>query len=49
MREAVRDVAKHFPTAIVTGRCVEKVTHIPASQQNLIALGIVRQHTCSEV
>ncbi|RLN12131.1 putative trehalose-phosphate phosphatase 8 [Panicum miliaceum] len=25
MREAVRDVAKHFPTAIVTGRCVEKV------------------------
>ncbi|CAL5043726.1 unnamed protein product [Urochloa decumbens] len=25
MRAAVRDVAKHFPTAIVTGRCVEKV------------------------
>ncbi|KAG2605407.1 probable trehalose-phosphate phosphatase 8 [Panicum virgatum] len=25
MREAVRGVAKHFPTAIVTGRCVEKV------------------------
>ena len=38
MREAVRGVAKHFPTAIVTGRCVEKVAHIPASQQNLIAL-----------
>ncbi|RCV20863.1 hypothetical protein SETIT_4G092100v2 [Setaria italica] len=25
MRTSVRDVAKHFPTAIVTGRCVEKV------------------------
>ncbi|KAL6861792.1 hypothetical protein ACP4OV_017492 [Aristida adscensionis] len=25
MRAAVRDVAKHFPTAIVTGRCVDKV------------------------
>ncbi|XP_031118259.1 probable trehalose-phosphate phosphatase H isoform X1 [Ipomoea triloba] len=25
MREAVRDVAKHFPTAIVTGRCRSKV------------------------
>ena len=25
MREAVRGVAKHFPAAIVTGRCVEKV------------------------
>ncbi|CAM0913690.1 unnamed protein product [Alopecurus aequalis] len=25
MRAAVRDVAKHFPAAIVTGRCVEKV------------------------
>ncbi|KAE9457451.1 hypothetical protein C3L33_10646, partial [Rhododendron williamsianum] len=25
MREAVRDVAKHFPTAIVTGRCRAKV------------------------
>nr|CAB3467526.1 unnamed protein product [Digitaria exilis] len=25
MRAALRDVAKHFPTAIVTGRCVEKV------------------------
>ena len=24
MREAVRGVAKHFPAAIVTGRCVEK-------------------------
>ncbi|OEL26729.1 putative trehalose-phosphate phosphatase 8 [Dichanthelium oligosanthes] len=25
MRAAVRDVAKQFPTAIVTGRCIEKV------------------------
>jgi trehalose 6-phosphate phosphatase len=25
MRAAVRNVAKHFPTAIVTGRCIEKV------------------------
>ena len=25
MREAVRGVAQHFPAAIVTGRCVEKV------------------------
>ncbi|KAM3243620.1 hypothetical protein ACQJBY_055520 [Aegilops geniculata] len=25
MREAVRDVAKHFPTAIVSGRCRDKV------------------------
>ena len=25
MRAAVRDVAEHFQTAIVTGRCVEKV------------------------
>ncbi|KAM0914284.1 hypothetical protein ACQ4PT_011498 [Festuca glaucescens] len=25
MRAAVRDVAEHFPAAIVTGRCVEKV------------------------
>lgn len=25
MREAVRDVAKYFPTAIVTGRCRAKV------------------------
>ncbi|WVZ81924.1 hypothetical protein U9M48_029249 [Paspalum notatum var. saurae] len=25
MKAAVRNVAKHFPTAIVTGRCVEKV------------------------
>ncbi|KAJ1258662.1 hypothetical protein BS78_10G092600 [Paspalum vaginatum] len=25
MRAAVRNVARHFPTAIVTGRCVEKV------------------------
>ncbi|XP_042414688.1 probable trehalose-phosphate phosphatase 6 isoform X1 [Zingiber officinale] len=25
MREAVREVASHFPTAIVTGRCTEKV------------------------
>ncbi|XP_078159568.1 putative trehalose-phosphate phosphatase 6 [Carex rostrata] len=25
MRDAVRDVAKYFPTAIVTGRCTEKV------------------------
>ncbi|RAL37015.1 hypothetical protein DM860_003937 [Cuscuta australis] len=25
MRETVRDVAKHFPTAIVTGRCISKV------------------------
>uniref|UniRef100_A0A453PJ56 Trehalose 6-phosphate phosphatase n=1 Tax=Aegilops tauschii subsp. strangulata TaxID=200361 RepID=A0A453PJ56_AEGTS len=24
MREAVRDVAKHFPTAIVSGRCRDK-------------------------
>ncbi|XP_074563230.1 putative trehalose-phosphate phosphatase 6 isoform X2 [Curcuma longa] len=26
MREAVRDVASHFPTAIVSGRCREKVS-----------------------
>ncbi|KAJ8465287.1 hypothetical protein OPV22_027839 [Ensete ventricosum] len=26
MREAVREVARHFPTAIVSGRCTEKVT-----------------------
>jgi trehalose-6-phosphatase len=25
MRAAVREVAEHFPAAIVTGRCVEKV------------------------
>ncbi|XP_052161173.1 probable trehalose-phosphate phosphatase 3 [Oryza glaberrima] len=25
MREAVRGVAKHFPTAIVSGRCIDKV------------------------
>jgi hypothetical protein len=25
MRSAVRDVAKHFPTAIVSGRCRDKV------------------------
>ena len=25
MREAVRDVARYFPTAIVTGRCRNKV------------------------
>lgn len=25
MREAVREVARHFPTAIVSGRCTEKV------------------------
>ncbi|CAM8936054.1 unnamed protein product [Rhodiola kirilowii] len=25
MRGAVRDAARHFPTAIVTGRCIEKV------------------------
>jgi hypothetical protein len=25
MRAAVRDVAEHFPAAIVTGRCVDKV------------------------
>jgi hypothetical protein len=26
MREAVRDVARYFPTAIVTGRCRDKVS-----------------------
>jgi hypothetical protein len=26
MREAVRDVARYFPTAIVTGRCRNKVS-----------------------
>ena len=31
MREAVRGVAEHFPTAIVTGRRVEKVTHAHSS------------------
>ncbi|KAI9106506.1 hypothetical protein K1719_022034 [Acacia pycnantha] len=25
MREAVKDIARHFPTAIVTGRCIDKV------------------------
>jgi hypothetical protein len=25
MRDAVRRVAEHFPTAIVTGRCIDKV------------------------
>ncbi|KAK3159127.1 hypothetical protein QOZ80_2AG0146090 [Eleusine coracana subsp. coracana] len=27
MKEAVRDVAKHFPTAIVSGRCCDKVRY----------------------
>lgn len=34
MREAVRDVAKYFPTAIVTGRCTEKV-HLILEQINI--------------
>ncbi|KAI9113337.1 hypothetical protein K1719_015862 [Acacia pycnantha] len=25
MREAVKDIARHFPTSIMTGRCVDKV------------------------
>ncbi|XP_028756541.1 probable trehalose-phosphate phosphatase C isoform X1 [Neltuma alba] len=25
MRETVKDIARHFPTAIVTGRCIDKV------------------------
>ena len=33
MRAAVRDVAKHFPTAIVSGRCRDKVHCLRHSSQ----------------
>jgi trehalose 6-phosphate phosphatase len=29
MRDAVRGVAEHFPTAIVSGRCRDKVHSVP--------------------
>jgi hypothetical protein len=31
MRDAVRGVAEHFPTAIVSGRCRDKVPFLPPS------------------
>jgi hypothetical protein len=36
MRMAVRSVAKQFPTAIVSGRCRDKVLHPIEAQANLI-------------
>jgi hypothetical protein len=36
MRDAVRNVAKYFPTAIVTGRCTEKVYLILVLEQYII-------------
>jgi hypothetical protein len=40
MRAAVRDVAKHFPTSIVSGRCRDKVhclRHYYSSQQPVVS------------
>jgi trehalose 6-phosphate phosphatase len=34
MRAAVREVAKLFPTALVTGRCVEKVCAFDGSKHS---------------
>jgi hypothetical protein len=38
MRDAVRRVAEHFPTAIVSGRCIDKVPFHSNSSENSLPL-----------
>jgi hypothetical protein len=38
MRDAVRGVAEHFPTAIVSGRCRDKVHSDPQPSRSCLAL-----------
>jgi hypothetical protein len=44
MRMAVRSVAKQFPTAIVSGRCRDKVRCSDHQQLTLIAIIYMAEH-----